>query len=326
MAEKLRVLLIYPHLSSFIERDLDILSGQFEVVPFEYRGKKDLFGLMKNILSADVNISWFSLGHATTATSLSKFFKKNSVVVAGGWDVVAMPEIGYGAMLDNRRIRKTRYALKNAGKILAVSESTKQWVRKWVDRDDIILLYHGFDSERFAPKGAKEDMVLTVGTLKNEVTIRVKGLKTYVEAARLLPDVRFVLVGKHEPEILKTWWGRAPSNLEILDFLPTEELIGLYQKSKVYAQLSYQESFGCALAEAMLCECVPVVTKRGAIPEVVGDTGLYVEYGDAEDTTSKIKEAMASDKGSAARKRVTKLFPIEDRRQRLTKIIDDCLK
>jgi len=29
-----------------------------------------------------------------------------------------------------------------------------------------------------------------------------------------------------------------------------------------------------ALAEAMCCECVPVVTKKGALPEVVGDTGL----------------------------------------------------
>lgn len=325
MAKKNRVLFVYPFLSTFIQRDLSILREEFEVIPFHYRGKEDIFKLLRYVLSSEVNISWFSLGHATMAVLFSRIFGKNSIVIAGGWDVVYMPKIDYGAM-KGKRIKKTRSALKKANKIIAVSESTKEWVLKWIERDDVVVIYHGFDSEKFTPKGVKQDMVITVGDLSNDVTIRVKGLETFVKAAKLLADTKFVLIGKHDPGIAKIWREKAPSNLEIIDFVPLERLVEFYQKAKVYAQLSYQESFGCALAEAMLCQCVPVVTRRGAIPEVVGEVGYYVEYGDVQNTVDKIKKALKSDKGSDARKRIITLFPRKERKKKLIKIVNDCMK
>ena len=326
MAKKIKVLFIYPFFSSFIEGDLNILREEFHVIPFKYRGKKDMFRLLRYILTTDINVSWFSLGYATYAVLFSRILRKKSVIIAGGFDVVAMPEIGYGAMVDKRRIRKTRYALKKANKVIAVSESTKNWVLNWVKRSDIITLYHGFDSEKFAPDGKKENMVLSVGKLTNETTIRVKGLKTYAKAAELLPDVNFILIGDHDPKIAEQWRVKAPLNFEVIDFMPIERLISYYQKAKVYAQLSYQESFGCALAEAMLCECVPVVTRRGALPEVVGDAGLYVDYDDVKGTAEKIKHALNSDKGSEARNRIMGLFPLDKRKKKLTEIVKDCMK
>lgn len=326
MAKKIKLLFIYPHLSSFIERDLTILKEEFEVIPFQYRGKKDLFRLLKYALTTDLNVSWFSLGYATSAVLFSKIFRKKSIIIAGGWDVVSLPEIGYGAMIGKKRIRKTSYALRKANKIIAVSESTKNWVLKWVERDDIITLYHGFDTEKFVPKGPKENMVISVGKLTDEVMIRVKGLETYAKAAELMPDVKFVLIGEHNPKVAEIWREKGPQNLKIVDFLSAEKLVQFYQKAKVYAQLSYQESFGCALAEAMLCECVPVVTRRGAIPEVVGDVGFYADYGDAKDTADKIKDALISDKGGEARDRIKTLFPLDKRKKKLTKILHDCMK
>ncbi len=325
MAKKKRILFIYPFLSSFIEKDLNILKEEFEVIPFHYRGKKDLFRLMKKVLTTDLNVSWFILGHATSAVFFSKIFRKNSIIIAGGWDVVSMPEMGYGAMRGEKRIKKTRLALKRTDKIIAVSESTKNWVLRWVDRNDIITVYHGFDAKKFAPKGQKEDMVVTIGKLKDEITIQIKGIDTFVKVAKLLPDVKFVLIGDHDLNVAEKWKAKAPSNLEIMDFLPQEKLLEYYQKAKVYAQLSYQESFGCALAEAMLCECVPVVTRKGAIPEVVGDVGFFVEYGDDEGTASKIKEALVSEKGGQVRKRIMSLFPLENRKNHLKKILNDCM-
>lgn len=325
MAKKKRILFIYPFLSSYIEKDLNILKEEFEVIPFHYKGKKDLFRLLKNVLTTDLNVSWFILGHATSAVLFSKIFRKKSVIIAGGWDVVSMPEIGYGTMRSKKRIRRTRSALKRASKIIAVSESTKKWVLRWVERDDVITIYHGFDAEKFTPKGKKENIVVTVGKLKDEVAIQIKGLDTFVKAAKLLPDVKFVLIGDHNPNLAENWRAKAPPNLEIMDFLPQERLIEYYQKAKVYAQLSYQESFGCAMAEAMLCECVPVVTRKGAIPEVVGDVDFYVEYGDDKGTSSKIKEALVSEKGGEVRKRIMSLFPLENRKNSLKKILNDCM-
>lgn len=87
----------------------------------------------------------------------------------------------------------------------------------------------------------------------------------------------------------------------------------------VYAQLSAYESFGMALAEAMQCGCVPVVTRRGALPEVVGDAGWYVPYGDPDATAQAIREALnAPDAASrAARHRITDRFPLDRRRHAL---------
>jgi glycosyltransferase involved in cell wall biosynthesis len=324
MATRRRLLFIYPFSSSYIQRDLDILNQEFSVLPFHYKGKKDIFKLLRYILKTDVNVSWFTLGHTTMAVFFSGIFRKKSIDIVGGWDVVTLPKIGYGAM-KGKRIKKTQYALKKANKVLAVSESTKDWILKWVERDDVIRLYHGFDAQTFVPKGEKDKMVITVGKLQNDVTIGIKGLETFLKTAELLPHVKFLLIGSHDPKLAEMWRARTPSNLEILDHIPNEKLIEYYQKAKVYAQLSYQESFGCALAEAMLCECVPVVTRRGAIPEVVGDAGIYVEYGDEKATAKKIEEALNSDLGDEARKRIMSLFPLEKSRKKFSNIVNDLI-
>ena len=77
------------------------------------------------------------------------------------------------------------------------------------------------------------------------------------------------------------------------------------------------------MAEAMACECVPVVTNKGAIPEVVGETGVYVPYGDAEATAEGIKRALESTIGKMARKRVKEMFTLDKRRRELLKAMND---
>ena len=46
--------------------------------------------------------------------------------------------------------------------------------------------------------------------------------------------------------------------------------------SCVYLQLSYYESFGVSVAEAIACGCVPIVTAGTALPEVCGIEGRVV--------------------------------------------------
>lgn len=47
----------------------------------------------------------------------------------------------------------------------------------------------------------------------------------------------------------------------------------------------------------MACGCVPAVTDRAAIPEVVAETGVYVAYGDATATAQGSKRALESNNG-----------------------------
>ena len=73
----------------------------------------------------------------------------------------------------------------------------------------------------------------------------------------------------------------------------------------------------------MLCECVPVATERGALPEVVGDTGFYAKYGDEKTTADAIKEALNSQKGEKAKERIKENFSCEAREEKLARLIEE---
>lgn len=164
-------------------------------------------------------------------------------------------------------------------------------------------------------------MVLTVGNI-NKWYIYRKGLLIFVKSAKFLPDVEFYLVGKYDNSIsiLKR---QASKNVHFTGYLSDKELIKLYSLSDVYCQLSKSESFGVALAEAMLCECVPVVSDRGALPEVVGDTGFYVRELTPEETAKQIEKAIHSDLGKKARGRIINNFSIGKREEKLIKMISE---
>lgn len=332
MDKNRKILFIYPTPSTFIIKDLDILKSSFNVEPLKIEVThrrleklKDVLDIFRGVITSDVCVSWFVLDYAFYATLFSKLFRKKSVVVAGGFDVVSMPEIGYGAMQSPKRRRKTKFTLKHADKVLAVSESTNREIFQWVDSCNSEIVYNAFDYDLYKPHGEKQNIVITVGSL-DKGTLKKKGLETFVKSAKFLPNVKFVLIGKHADDSIEYLKSIAAPNVEFTGYISFEQLLNYYQKAKVYVQVSAHESFGCSLAEAMLCECVPVITNRAAIPEVVSDTGFYVSYGNAEQTAQKIEEALKSDKGKAARDRIKTLFPLEKREEKLIKIINELLK
>jgi len=76
----------------------------------------------------------------------------------------------------------------------------------------------------------------------------------------------------------------------------------------------------------MACECVPVVTERGPLPDTVGPTGFYVPYGDVGATVEAIKKALNSGKGKEARERIKRMFPLEKRKGELIREIEELLQ
>jgi glycosyltransferase involved in cell wall biosynthesis len=55
------------------------------------------------------------------------------------------------------------------------------------------------------------------------------------------------------------------------------EKVAAMQRCSLYVQVSRYEGFGMATAEAMACAKPVLVSRVGAVPEVVGDCGVYVE-------------------------------------------------
>lgn len=317
----MRIAFVYYDYSSFVQQDYEILSRHFNVEKVQYRKPVDVFRMASAISHSDMVFSWFASGHSFLSVMLSRLFGKRSVVVAGGYDVAFVPEIGYGQYTQGWMKRKyTDLALENADVVLAVSQFTRDEVLKRTRTRRLQVVYNGIDTEKFHPKGDKEELVLTVASGSMNV-IKLKGLDTFVEAARLLPNVKFLIIGVHE-NALNIFRAKSPENVEIRGRVSQDELIECYQRAKVYCQLSYVESFGMALAEAMACGCVPVVTDRGALPEVVGDTGFYVPYGDEKATAECIRKALESNKEYQARKRIKENFSLHKREAAIMEVID----
>ncbi len=136
--------------------------------------------------------------------------------------------------------------------------------------------------------------------------------------------MKFFLVGAWLDDSIEYLKSIASPNVTFTGFLSDERLLDLLRKTSVYVQASTHEGFGCSLAEAMLCGCVPVVSDRGAIPEVVGDSGIYVSPLEAETVAKGIREAtLVTTLGARARNRVATLFPLEHRRRQLLESVED---
>jgi len=326
MSGKIKILFVYPYLSSFVKSDLEILQRHFDVTLIQWTGRRVLLRVIWHILRTDLSFIWFAGGHAARVVIFSKFFRKKSIVVVGGFEVANVPEINYGLMLSPKSARRVKYVLENADKVLAVSEFNKKEILKHTNSNDknIELVYNGVDCNKFKPGGEKENLVITVGII-SELVVKRKGFETFVKAAKYLPNTKFILIGPYLDNSIEPLKTRAPLNVEFTDFVSEMDLLKFYQRAKVYCQLSIYESFGMALAEAMACECVPIVTDNAALPEVVGDTGFCVPYGDPKTTAEAIKEAMRSEKGKEARERIENMFPFEKREKKLISEIKSLL-
>jgi len=90
--------------------------------------------------------------------------------------------------------------------------------------------------------------------------------------------------------------------------------VSLYSRATVLVMSSLYEGFGLPAAEAMACETPVVVTKAGALPEVVDDScGILVEPGDSRALSDAIMEIMKNKKarsrmGANGRKRAVDNF------------------
>lgn len=323
---KHRILFISGSLVPCIRKDLEILNKKFKVYLCIWKDMRTIPKLIRGVLITDLNVSWFAGGHAFLAVLFSKLLGKKSIVIVGGGEVAAVPEIDYGGMRKHKRSGFfAKFVLKYADVILPVSEFTKKEVLKYAKPEILKIIYNGVDTEKFKPSGAKEDFVMTVASGFGDI-IKLKGLDTFIKCADHLPNAKFSVIGLSKKDITRLRSMKKFDNVALTGYLPQEELINHYQKAKVYCQLSYRESFGMALAEAMACKCTPVVTNRGALPEVVGNTGFYVPYGDPEATAKAIKKALNSDNGKKSRERIINMFSINKKEEELVGIIEAVIR
>lgn len=327
MSKKLRLCFIGGMSSPFIKRDYKILQKHFDVNVIEPPKKKSgwikyVLTTAKKVRQSDLTFSWFAGWHSLFAVLFSRIFKKRSIVVVGGYDVAYIPEINYGAFTNFKERIPAKYVLKKADLVLPFSNFSKNEVLKWSKPRNMQVVYLGVDTSEFKPKGNKEHIAITVGGIKKS-NLKRKGIEIFVKAARHLPGILFIVIGELCDDSIEYLRSIAGSNVVFTGFVADEELIRWYQRAKVYVQSSNHEGFGVAVAEAMLCDCIPVVSGEGALSEVVGNCGFYSPYGNDKALADAVERALNSHKGGKARERIENLFYMEKREIKIIEIIED---
>lgn len=324
-----RVLLVHAGArpSSFIAQDRDLLARHFDVTTLAWTRAADALAMARALRRHDVVFSWFLGHHAAAAALTARVLRKRSIAVLGGIEPAA-PDVAGAA--PSRRDRAAILAAYNLSDlVLAVSHFTLDeglLLRRGEPRSEVRLLHNGVDTERFRPQGAKEPVVLTVAVLE-EGSVRRKRVATFVRAAALAPEARWVVVGPRHDASADRLGALAGPNVHLAGHVSDDELLAWYRRAAVYVQASLHESFGMANAEAMACAAVPVVARAGALPEVVGEAGLYLdEPVTPESLAAKAREALRSGLGPAARARVVERFDARRREAGLVAAVEDAAR
>jgi len=330
-----KILYVYNTTSSFTAIDRDLLAERWTVHTWYVSQRTvNLTALAAAVRQSDLIFGWFASWHTFWPVMLARWMKKPSLLIIGGYDTANLPEIGYGHQRGGLKKWISRRTIRNASRLSTFSEYSRQEIRRnlHLPLEQIHLIYLGIP-DPFAgqdhtllqePRAA---VALTIGGVTCSNLLR-KGLLPFVQAARLLPNVRFVLAGRWLDDSITELQRVAPENVVFTGWLPPEQFSDHLRRASAYVQPSQHEGFGLSVAEAMLGGCIPVITRVGALPEVVGETGVYIPSNRPKDIADSIRQALTladPDHRREARARILTLFPLENRRRELYRLIEQLI-
>jgi glycosyltransferase involved in cell wall biosynthesis len=333
---KKRCLFVYPLKAPFVINDGKFLHRHFDVIEYHFKLEKSPFKLGWNLIKfclfvalhiprVDFVYTWFTDYHSPILTIWAGLYKKAIYRVVGGYEVEHLPYLKYGGLKNPIRRFAIKYSLNHATELLAVSKHTFQKTKNIVLHNRIKVIYNGIDLNDFSFDKTfnKKDKkyFMTVGNFKTEQYIRRKGIDKFIKLARYLNNETFVIIGisyNLKSPTLKN----LPNNIILKPFLSLNELQEYYEKAKYYLQLSELETFGVAVLEAISFGAIPIISNKGALPEIFGDCSIIVDTDrfDEEIKTLKTRiDNFSMDKDKI--QKVVSKYDIQNRYNELAKIL-----
>lgn len=344
---KPKALIVVPSFQSFILQDIQILSSRYELVINQYDWKKkelaplylifQFFHLLFSIGECRFVLVHFGGYWSFLPTLFGKIFGKPTYIILHGTDCASIPELNYGSL----RIPLLKWFCKKsyewATLLLPVSESLVRTSSDFYRQQSPLpngfahhfptirtpyqVIANGFDTQywHISPELKKEGKSF-IAVLSEEQYI-LKGADLIIELARRFPDCHFKIAGMQKPEGLN---GQL-SNLVFLGKITRERLLQEFQKSTFYFQLSVFEGFGCALCEAMLCGCIPVVSAVNELPTIVGNHGHVLYKRDINLLEKMLRKIMGNEatleERQAIRERIIERYSLQNRKNQLFSVL-----
>ncbi len=288
-------------------------------------------------LNCDLYYSWWAT-YSIFPVLISKLIRKPSIIVAGGEAVVQSIHNLPGGFHSKSKIVQQiiKYNLRNASSVISVSEVIKKEA-ELLGAKNTALIYNCVDVNEYKPSTSSDrNVIFTLSQItKNHLTRKclIQILQAAQHVVKEYPSLKFVIAGKKSNKkaytILKDRINeyKLEKNFILPGEISEQEKKQLFAKSLIYLQPTLHEGFGVAIAEAM-SSGVPVISSAsGAVPEVVGDCGLYVDPEDPNDIANKILKLVGDKKmrdrlSKKGRERVGQYFSYKIRKEKLAKLLD----
>ncbi len=339
------IIYTFPIHTAFIDRDLEMISPSTKIRPLVFTNQPtqlpfyfilQFFQLLWFLPKTDQYLCFFGGYHSVLPVWFGKVFGKKCTIQAGGMDCMNMPEIGYGNFRKKWLRKATIYSFSNCTQILPVAASLVQHDYRYDPRINpkqgllnlipnlktpTQVVHNGFDTEFWKNQGNTRAHLsfisVATGTSTSSRAI-VKGYDLIERLAENHPDWSFTLVGDKDY--------RSPnSNVKVLGKLSPMQLKELYNEHQFYLQLSTSEGFPNALGEAMACGCIPVGSAVGAIPEIIGTSGLVLQRKDLQLLEDELENLFKKDFDHLSQensKRIASEFNFDKRKRLLLSSLD----
>ncbi len=287
----------------------------------------------------DLYFSWWA-GGSILPLIKARLSGKPIIVVAGGndsmfyRDSLSQAPRGYLASAWYKKLA-ARLSLRLGTVVLVVSRFMVDHVTRLGAREPIVVP-NSVNTKVFRPSG---DQRLTVTSIFNldDTSVSVKRGDVFLRAVPVIlksfPTQTFVVIGK-KGNAYERLRGLASDlgiqhHVEFIGSIENTEVVIWLQRSRIYVQISDTETFGVAIAEAMSSGTPVVVSRRGAIPELVGEYGVFVDHNDPRSVANGIIGLLGKTPeerdaiGAMARARIVKHYSYEKRRSAVQRIIAD---
>ncbi len=332
----------FPVRTAFIERDLEMIRPHAAIKDLEFTQSPvklpfylilQLFQLLWYLPRTSQYLCFFGGYHCILPVVFGKAFGKKCIIQAGGTDCINMPEIGYGNFRKKSLAWATRFSFENCSLILPVAEALvsqhytydsqinpMQGLLQLIPglKTPIQVIPNGFDTEFWKDLGlerVKQSFVSVATSTSTPARARVKGYDLIEQLASNNPDWTFTLVGDVNYSALSP-------NIRVLGKESASSLVQLYNTHEYYLQLSSSEGFPNALGEAMACGCVPIGSAVGAIPEIIGDTGLLLKRKSLNTLQQLIQDWLdGKTKLTSPRARIERYFTYDHRQKLLLRAL-----
>jgi glycosyltransferase involved in cell wall biosynthesis len=232
-------------------------------------------------------------------------------------------------------------AAKNAIKIIAVSNATKNEVTKTlkVKKEKIVVTHEGADDKirnsnidiQNNAKNTKYKIPNTKYFLYVGNAYPHKNLDRLLEAFKLLvSDTSLIMVGREDPfyRKLKEKVKRMDLSNKVifLQNISDEELSNLYKNAIALIMPSLMEGFGLPVLEAMANSCLVLASDIPALQEICADAAIYFDPRNIADITGKMRESLLNLNSSKKEKGLerAKLFSWQKMAKETLEIYESC--